>query len=49
MADREDMKSAVMDKRGRITVPREIRQELGLAAGDQVEFVVDGDRSSFER
>jgi AbrB family looped-hinge helix DNA binding protein len=47
MADREDMKSAVMDKRGRITVPREIRQELGLAAGDQVEFVVDGDKIIF--
>lgn len=44
MADRVKMKSGVMDKRGRITVPREVRQRLGLAAGDQVEFVFEGDR-----
>jgi AbrB family looped-hinge helix DNA binding protein len=44
MADRVDMQSGVMDKRGRITVPQEVRQRLGLAAGDQVEFVVEGDR-----
>jgi AbrB family looped-hinge helix DNA binding protein len=47
MADRVEMKSGVMDKRGRITVPREVRQLLGLAAGDQVEFVVEGDRIIF--
>ena len=44
MADGVDMKSGVIDKRGRITVPREVRQRLGLAAGDQVEFVVESDR-----
>ncbi len=47
MADRVHMKSGVMDKRGRITVPWEVRQRLGLAAGDQVEFVVEGDRIIF--
>ena len=47
MADRVDMKSAVVDKRGRITLPREVRQRLGLAAGDQVKFVVEGDQIVF--
>jgi AbrB family looped-hinge helix DNA binding protein len=47
MADRGNMKFGVMDKTGRITVPREVRQRLGLTAGDHVEFVVDGDRIVF--
>ncbi len=38
------MESVVVDKRGRVTVPREVRQRLGLSGGDQVEFVVEGDQ-----
>ena len=33
--------SSAIDKRGRITVPREVRLRLGLTAGDRVEFVVE--------
>jgi AbrB family looped-hinge helix DNA binding protein len=36
--------SSAIDKRGRITVPREVRLRLGLSAGDRVEFVVEDDR-----
>jgi AbrB family looped-hinge helix DNA binding protein len=36
--------SSAIDKRGRITVPREIRVRLGLATGYRVEFVIEGER-----
>jgi antitoxin PrlF len=32
--------------RGRITLPREIRNRIGLKEGDRVEFVVEKDRTS---
>jgi AbrB family looped-hinge helix DNA binding protein len=32
----------VIDKKGRVTVPREIRLHLGLVAGDRVEFIAAG-------
>ncbi len=35
------MLSSPMDKRGRITVPRKVREGLGLAAGDRIDFVVE--------
>jgi len=33
----------ILGKRGRITIPFEIRQELGFAYNDVVSFVADGD------
>jgi AbrB family looped-hinge helix DNA binding protein len=39
--------SSAIDKRGRITVPREVRLRLGLSAGDRVEFVVEDERIIF--
>jgi AbrB family looped-hinge helix DNA binding protein len=33
--------SSILDSRGRVTVPREVRHSLGLKTGDRVEFVVD--------
>ncbi len=36
--------SSAIDKRGRITVPREVRLRLGLSAGDRVEFVIEDER-----
>ncbi len=33
--------SRVIDRRGRVTVPREIRRRLGLSAGDRVDFVCE--------
>jgi len=32
-----------MDKRGRITLSKALREELGLAQGDRVEWIVRGD------
>ena len=32
-----------MDKRGRITLSKALREELGLAQGDRVEWVIRGD------
>ena len=34
------MPSAVMTTRGRITLPASVRATLGLAMGDQVEFIL---------
>jgi antitoxin PrlF len=37
--------SSTISSKGQITVPQEIRNRLGLAAGDRVEFVVEDDRT----
>ena len=37
------MPSAVMTTRGRITLPASVRAVLGLAMGDQVEFILAAD------
>jgi antitoxin PrlF len=37
--------SSTISSKGQITVPREVRNRLGLSAGDRVEFVVEGDRT----
>jgi AbrB family looped-hinge helix DNA binding protein len=37
--------SSTISSKGQITVPQEIRNRLGLAAGDRVEFVVEGERT----
>jgi antitoxin PrlF len=39
-------RSSTISSKGQITVPREIRNRLGLKTGDRVEFVVDKDRTS---
>lgn len=36
---------SVMTKKGQVTVPREIRERLGLKAGDRVKFFVHPDGS----
>ncbi len=38
-------KSSTISSKGQITVPQEIRERLGLAPGDRVEFVVEKDRT----
>ncbi len=37
--------SSSLSSKGQVTVPQEIRNRLGLAAGDRVEFVIEGDRT----
>jgi AbrB family looped-hinge helix DNA binding protein len=41
--------SSAIDKRGRITIPKEVRVRLGLTAGDRVEFVIEGEQVIFRR
>ena len=35
-----------LGRQGRVVIPKAIRERLGLEAGDQLEFQVDGDRLS---
>ncbi|HEY3974299.1 MAG TPA: AbrB/MazE/SpoVT family DNA-binding domain-containing protein [Candidatus Sulfotelmatobacter sp.] len=37
--------SSTISSKGQVTVPQEIRHRLGLAAGDRVEFVIEGERT----
>jgi len=39
-------RSSTISSKGRITVPLEIRNRLGLRTGDRVEFVVEDDRTT---
>jgi antitoxin PrlF len=35
----------VMNSKGRVTIPKDIRKRLGLKPGDRVELVVEGSRT----
>jgi AbrB family looped-hinge helix DNA binding protein len=37
--------SSTISSKGQVTVPQEIRNRLGLATGDRVDFVIEGDRT----
>ncbi len=39
----------MLDERGRITIPAEIRRKLGLKAGSELELLVEGDRILLQR
>jgi antitoxin PrlF len=39
-------RSSTISSKGQITVPREIRNRLGLKEGDRVEFIVEKDRTT---
>ena len=43
---RSSMAIATMTSKGRLTLPKEIRDRLGLKPGDKVEFVPNGERRS---
>ena len=38
------MSSATVTSKGQITIPKDVRERLGLEAGDRVVFVVHSDR-----
>jgi len=38
------MASATVTSKGQITIPKDVRERLGLEAGDRVVFVVQSDR-----
>ena len=40
------MSTATITSKGQITIPKTVREALDLDAGDQVVFVVDGERVS---
>ncbi|HEX5505756.1 MAG TPA: AbrB/MazE/SpoVT family DNA-binding domain-containing protein [Thermomicrobiales bacterium] len=35
--------------KGRVTIPAEVRRALGVAAGDRIAFVIEGERVSLRR
>lgn len=37
--------SSSISSKGQVTVPQEIRNRLGLVAGDRVDFVIDGNQT----
>ena len=37
--------SSTISSKGQVTVPQEIRHRLGLATGDRVDFVIEGERT----
>jgi AbrB family looped-hinge helix DNA binding protein len=39
------MPKATITSKGQLTLPKEIRARLGVAAGDQVDFTIDSDGS----
>jgi antitoxin PrlF len=39
-------RTSTISSKGQITVPREIRNRLGLKEGDRVEFIVEKDRTT---
>lgn len=38
------MPTVVLDQKGRITIPSEVRSRLGLKPGSRLELVLEGDR-----
>jgi AbrB family looped-hinge helix DNA binding protein len=38
------MESSTVTIKGQVTIPSKIRKQLGIHAGDQIEFVEEGDR-----
>lgn len=39
----KDMSTSTITTKGQTTIPRDIRERLGLSAGDRVEYVVEPD------
>ncbi len=39
------METTTMTSKGQVTIPKAVRQQLGLTQGDRVAFVVEGDHA----
>lgn len=39
-------RSSTISSKGQVTVPRDVRNRLGLKPGDRIEFVLDKDRTT---
>ncbi len=39
------MPTATLTSKGQVTIPKEVRQQLGIGQGDRLEFVVEDDGS----
>jgi len=37
--------SSPISSKGQVTLPQEIRNRLGVGAGDRIEFIIEGDRT----
>ncbi|MBN3804154.1 AbrB/MazE/SpoVT family DNA-binding domain-containing protein [Paraburkholderia sp. Ac-20336] len=42
------MASATVGMKGRVTIPRQVRSQLGLAAGDRIDFVRNDETGRYE-
>ena len=43
------MQTSILTSKGQVTVPADIRRRLGLAPGDRVAFILDGDHVELVR
>jgi len=41
--------TSVVTRKGQITIPADLRRELGITIGDQIDFERDGDRIRLEK
>lgn len=46
MAGRVFMDNAKVMSKGQVTIPKEVREVLGVGSGDKVTFIVEGNRVS---
>jgi AbrB family looped-hinge helix DNA binding protein len=42
------MASATVTSKGQVTIPVEVRNQLGLAAGDRIEFILNDETGRYE-
>ncbi len=44
LLQRESMVKATVTSKGQVTIPKKVRERLGLRPGDELEFIIEGDR-----
>jgi antitoxin PrlF len=42
------MASATVTSKGQVTIPVDVRNQLGLAAGDRIEFILNDETGRYE-